>query len=559
MNKLLRLLICFLISSYSASAQVVPPAWNFAKTFGSSNYETCEGMATDQYGNIYVCGGFQHPINFGNNITLTPQTNQIANLTGYIAKYSPQGDILWAKKHTGPGGARYGGITIDSTGNIYLVGNFHNVITFGTVSTPFATGTSEIFVAKLDPNGNGIWAKRAYGQSAIDRGYDITLDSSKNVFITGYFNEGGSVGATISFNNIICTSYGERDIFIFKLDSLGDAIWGYSAGTGPTSDDEGRDLAIDKQGNCYLTGTVALNGTTVAKPAHFGQTTITITSGEPFLAKFDPAGNVQWVRTPGTTKNDNSNALGLDKNGNAIIGENDLFYYSPSGILTHSLSPDSGQIMYVSAIAVDSASNYYISGDFPNSNGLSFNGSDSMTYHGGPSDAFLIKFDTTDQVVWSKSMGGTGHDRAIELVLDPAGNAIVSGEYNTGQFTTPPAYFDSLTIVPFGVKDVFVAKVGDNPLPIVTGLPREVLKESLPLYPNPFQSSFTLQLPISNYVNPQLTLQNTLGQTVWEKQQMLVGPNGILEVKINTLLPTGIYLLTIKQGEHVQHLKVIKE
>jgi len=89
------------------------------------------------------------------------------------------------------------------------------------------------------------WAKSA-GGSNDDTGNRIAVDDLGNTYITGYFRE------IATFGDISLTSQGENDIFIVKLDPNGDFEWVKSAGG--ENEDFARDIAVDNQGNVYVTG-----------------------------------------------------------------------------------------------------------------------------------------------------------------------------------------------------------------------------------------------------------------------------------------------------------------
>ena len=76
-------------------------------------------------------------------------------------------------------------VVVDSLGNAYITGDFRNTVNFGGGNITSA-GDNDIFVAKLDSTGSVVWVK-TYGDSSFDRGIDIAIDSSDNIYITGYF------------------------------------------------------------------------------------------------------------------------------------------------------------------------------------------------------------------------------------------------------------------------------------------------------------------------------------------------------------------------------------
>ena len=135
-------------------------------------------------------------------------------------------------------------IVVDSVGNTYITGGFRDTGNFG-VTNITSEGGLDIYVAKLDPTGAFEWV-RTYGSTSTDRGLDIDIDSSSNVYITGYFQ------GTVNFGNGDVTAAGGSDIFVLKLDSSGAFQWVYTAGG--SGNDNGKGIAIDISGNVYTAG-----------------------------------------------------------------------------------------------------------------------------------------------------------------------------------------------------------------------------------------------------------------------------------------------------------------
>jgi hypothetical protein len=144
------------------------------------------------------------------------------------------------------------GIAVDSGGNVYTTGDFQVTVDFdpgvGTFElTP--AGQTDIFVSKLDGNGDFVWAK-SMGGTGTDFGLSIALDSIGNVYTTGFF--GGTVDFDPGAGTTDLTSAGLDDIFVSKLDSNGDFVWAKSTGGGLR--DQGIGIVIDPGDNIYTTG-----------------------------------------------------------------------------------------------------------------------------------------------------------------------------------------------------------------------------------------------------------------------------------------------------------------
>ena len=171
------------------------------------------------------------------------------------------GNWLWATKAGGTGRDEGYGIKIDAAGNSYVTGYFVGTATFGSYST---TGSSsyDIFVAKMDGDGNWLWVTQAGGTN-VSYGYGITTDAAGNSYVTGRFS------GTPIFGSYSLTSSGLADIFVAKINTDGD--WQWAAKAGGTGLERGIGITIDAAGNSYVTG--RFDGT-----ASFGPHSLTSTS-----------------------------------------------------------------------------------------------------------------------------------------------------------------------------------------------------------------------------------------------------------------------------------------
>ena len=245
--------------------------WLWAKQAGGTNDDYGYSIAVDANGNNYVTGRFSGCATFGATTLTSSGGDDI-----FVAKLDINGNWLWAKQ---AGGTDYDivySIAVDDNGNSYVTGYFWSSATFGA-TTLTSSGQYDIFVAKMDSNGNWLWAKQAGGTSS-DRGYSIAVDDNGNSYVTGYFEESATFGATT------LTSSGYEDIFVAKLNINGNWLWAKQAGG--TSGDFGLSIAVDANGNSYVTGNFAESAT-------FGTTTLTSSGyGDIFVAKLGEVNSI---------------------------------------------------------------------------------------------------------------------------------------------------------------------------------------------------------------------------------------------------------------------------
>ena len=284
-----------------------------------------------------------------------------------VALFAQNEDWLWAKQAGGISEDNGNSIAVDANGNSYITGEFRDSATFG-ITTMTSSGENDIFVAKLDINGNWLWVNQAGGISG-SYGSSIAVDDNGNSYVTGGFSGSATFGTTK------LTSSGKNDIFIAKLNSSGNWLWVKQAGG--TSGDIGNSIAVDDNGHSYITGEFRDNAT-------FGTTTLTCSGYDDiFVAKMDSNGNWLWVKQAWGISYDLTNSIAVDTNGNS-----------------------------------------FVTGNF---SGSSTFGTTTLT-SSGDYDIFVAKLDSNGNWLWAKQAGGTSSDYTNDIAVDANGNIYVTGE-----------------------------------------------------------------------------------------------------------------------------------
>ena len=162
-------------------------SWQWVIKAGGSSHDWGYGIAVDSSGNAYVTGRFGGTATFGNtNLT----ANNYAEI--FIAKASESGSWQWAVKANGSGSQEAHAIAVDSSGNSYITGQLGYSSSFGS-TTLTANAANEIFIAKLSSTGSWQWAVKAGGLSAVS-GHGISVDSSGNAYVIGTFEGTATFG-----------------------------------------------------------------------------------------------------------------------------------------------------------------------------------------------------------------------------------------------------------------------------------------------------------------------------------------------------------------------------
>jgi hypothetical protein len=205
----------------------------------------------------------------------------------FLAKFDPNGTLLWLKTAGGTGADIAHGVVSDSLGNVGIVGEFQNTATFGSHSVR-AAGLGDAFIAKYDSAGNNLWVHNGGGTISfeIDAARAIGVDGLNNFYIAGDY----SGTATFDGLSVPNTGTSGTDIFIAKYNTSGAIQWLHHAG-GPPSD-MGYSIGVDQTGNSWVSG-FAASGPGVV----FDTITLPPLGNEYiFLAKYDSAGVVQYVK-----------------------------------------------------------------------------------------------------------------------------------------------------------------------------------------------------------------------------------------------------------------------
>ena len=422
---------------------------DWAKGINGDNYHINNSIVVDFSGNVYTTGYFQ------GTVDLDPSVNTF-NLTSYgnydifISKLNASGNFEWAIQFGGANDDRGSSIDFDTYGNIYCVGYFSETVDFNPGNGFYnltSVGFSDIFISKLDALGNFVYAK-AIGGASSDVGKSITLDDYGNVYTTGYF--GGTVDfnpdSLVNFNLISSGGYG-GDIFISKLDSLGNFVWAKKMGG--TSYDIGYTIAVDSFSNVYTFN--YFEGTADFDPSA-GTFNLTSSGGSDYcISKLDVMGNLKWAKQLELPSNEQAVKLAIDEFGNVYtvgnfmgtidfdpgIGEHfmtgthqNIFILKldTNGNFIWAKNIKSDYYEVVGSIAIDKFNNVYTSGHFE---GLADFDPGTSTFNMSPNgsgDAFITKFNSFGNFIWAISMGGLDNTYGKALDVDISGNVYLTGD-----------------------------------------------------------------------------------------------------------------------------------
>ena len=331
---------------------------------GGNNYDMLTDLATDSAGNVFATGCFRDTIRFENDSIVG-----VGFINNFVAKYSPEGRLLWLRHIVGGCRENELWLTFDSRNRMFLAGAFYDSLSVGN-QTHYSKGSSDMFVTLLDSDGNIEWFKQigGVGKDKINR---LILRDSM-IYLAGSFSD------SLFLGNDTLVSHGYKDMFAaaMTLDTV--VKWTFSAGG--NFDDAINGLSLDSAGNVYFAANFV-------ETCYMGVDTLrTRGVDDACLVRLDTAGNVQWIRQLGGISNDYSRDLVIDKN-------QQLFW---TGTFKLKLKHE----------------------------GLEFRSSNRQ------SDIFICRYDTAGIMHEFIQAGGSGEDYPLQMLRDTAEHVYLLGVFN---------------------------------------------------------------------------------------------------------------------------------
>ena len=379
--------------------------------------------------------------------------------------------FAWA---TAAGGAAHDKtrcVAVDAQGNSYLTGEMSGEAKFGDILLKSA-GQLDFFVAKVDPAGKFLWARRG-GGTLTDRGYGVVPDAEGNCYVTGHYQS-----TDAEFEGRIIGNSGGYDVFVAKYDHDGQLVWIHDMGGGGY--DYGHAIAVDSHGDVVVAGALVIGGSLSYHLAKTGGgisgtavdfiPSLKSPSGQPFCAKYSSEGKLQWLKFGNGNMSGSIHGIAVDAKdniylGGAIAGTGE-FGSKPLGSakgqssLVMKMSPE-GEALWVAQeqgepscgvheLTADAQGRVWVCGMFK---GKATFGSETFSTTGDKdNDAFLAHYDTNGKLQWVRVGQGPAVDYGLGVATDGKGNAFLTGEF-TADFKLAGA-----TLTSRGATDVYIAK-----------------------------------------------------------------------------------------------------
>ncbi|MBU2520586.1 MAG: SBBP repeat-containing protein [Nanoarchaeota archaeon] len=331
----------------------------------------------------------------------------------FLSKFDSCGEFIGACTWGGPVSDGAYGLTVDTSGNVYVTGYFKGTVDFdpgdGTEERASVEGwSSDAFLSKFDSDGDFQWA-RIWGGSDYDFGEEVAVDELGNIYVAGHFNSN-----TADFDpgpgSDEQTCNGGSDVYLSKFDSDGHFLWALT--WGGKEEDRMGGIATDFSGNVYVTG--HFQATVDFDPGPGSDEHAANAYRAAFLSKFDSNGDYDWVRIWGHA----SDASGLG------VTVDDYGAIYTTGYFTDTVDFDPGP------------------------------GTDEHTANSF--DTYLTKFDSNGDFEWARTWGGAEGDLGCEVVSDHSSSVFITGYFtSSADFDPGPGSDERLSN---GGRDVFLSK-----------------------------------------------------------------------------------------------------
>lgn len=315
------------LAKYSSSGA---PVWK--RRLGTAAVDTAAGVAAAGGGSVYIAGSTQGAL--GGRFR--------GGFDAWIARYSADGALEW-KRQFGTAELEIAwGVASDGVGNAYLAG-----WTSGSLGRPFQGGASDAWVAKFSPRGALVWLRQV-GTADTEQATAVSTDKAGNVFVAGstehrdgtgqgdawvakYAANGRllwqrrlatpvfdiALGAAASTGGVyVCgntagalaaRNLGDFDAWIARYSGDGKLLWMRQLGTATT--DGAHAVATDADGNAYISGSTS--GALASASHGFA---------DAWIARFSPAGELDWKRQLGSPDDDDALGIAADRNGSVYVG-----------------------------------------------------------------------------------------------------------------------------------------------------------------------------------------------------------------------------------------------
>ncbi len=415
-------------SGGGTSSPPLPARWSAG--YGEpDDYQGGHAIAAGPGGEAVVAFAFGGSIDLGGGVLVNVAPDVMYDMDIALASFDAEGKHLWSKAFGAPGKQWPTAVAVDPAGNILVAGTFTGELDFGTGPL-----SGSMFVAKLDPAGNPLWARGYPGDYTIS----LALGPSGDVLAALRCPGGTDLGGGP------LPGEGKGDICLVALDPEGTHVWSRLLG-GPEYDTP-IDIAVGPGGEIVVAGvfqdTLLLPDPLVSQGFF-----------DAFVARLGPDGTPLWGRSLGGQEKDGAASVVWSPDGPVVTGwftgEVDLgagpvgspgadsgfvLWLDPDGGHRASL-PFSGLTTKLVGdeewrLALDPSGGVVLAGQFVADLEIGGWGAPSA----GEEDVALVRLTSEGEVAWAYRYGADNAELAGGVAVAPSGDILLTGTY---YFSTP--------------------------------------------------------------------------------------------------------------------------
>ncbi len=499
--------IGFQLADYDSSKPlVIDPVLVYSTYLGGSGTDQASGIAVDGSGNVYITG-YTTSANFPLAAlgSLPSGDNHV-----FVAKLNASGSNLDYADYLGGNSQDYGmALALDSAGEVYVTGSTmsSNFPTVNAYQSQLA-GPYNGFLTKISADGSSVMYSTYLGGNSFDQPTGIALDSANEAYVAGYTMSTNFPTANAYQSTALANQGGEYGDygFLTKFSSDGSSLVysTYFAGNTNVVQNCGSPcypapynaisaIAVDANGNAYLTGSTNTSNFPVTAGAYITSNPTQYDATLGFVSKFGSAGSLEYsTYFYGSSGNSLSmSAIAVDSTGSAYVTgaaqsdgtfpvtstsicDPNTYGFSCSYAFVTKFDPAGATLTYSTflglynyatpqAIALDASGDAYVLAAV---NGGGYQAVNPIESYSSGSDLLVVEIDpaATTQL-FSTYLGGSGDDYPAGLALDSEGNIYLDGSTTSSDFpTTEGSLQDQLG----GGTDAFVMKIGAASAPFVS-------------------------------------------------------------------------------------------
>lgn len=393
----------------------------------------------------------------------------------YMQKLDANGQFLWGGSLGSTGADVAPGVAVDADDNIILTGKISGTVDLdpgpGVFNVTTMNGTFDALVLKLDASGNFLWGT-IFGSNGNDGGMSVATDAAGNIHTTGFLGTTGDIDPGPGITS--AGGFGMDDVFVQQLDPAGNFVRGFAIGS--AGNDIGNGIAVSASGRVYVTGDY--NGTMDLDPGPGVLTATTAGSKDIFMLKLDPLGDLVWGHHIGGNSLEVSRAIAVSDMGMVITGQlnsvtdmdpgpgvaelpgsgfEDAFLlkldtagnYQWAFLLSSFLNIGTG-------LAVDAQGNVVTCGSFGGTLDIDPGPAESNLVSNGASDAYLISYDAAGALRWGFNIGSFQNDGPHGVAWGSSGPVVMVGEFRSTMDADPGA--GTVPLVSLGGQSAFTTK-----------------------------------------------------------------------------------------------------